>query len=178
MNRREFVKNAGVISASTLAFYNSKVFATGSEKIKIAVIGCGGRGKTVIYDLQKATKFIGIQLEIVALADYFKDKALALAQLNGVSEDRILVGPTSYKDAMKTDADIVCLMTPPLFRPVHLEAAINAGKHVFMEKPGAVDAPGARKIMEIGELARKKGLSIVAGTQRRYDFRYHRSYCH
>jgi predicted dehydrogenase len=73
---------------------------------------------------------------------------------------------------MKTDADVVLLVTPPNFRPVHLEAAIAAGKHVFMEKPVAVDPPGARKVIEIGELAEQKGLAVVAGTQRRHQLEY------
>ena len=80
--------------------------------------------------------------------------------------------PNAYKEMMKTDADVVLLVTPPIFRPVHFEAAINAGKHVFMEKPVAVDPPGARKIMEMGEVAKQKGLAVVAGTQRRHQLEY------
>ena len=68
-----------------------------------------------------------------------------------------------------SDVDMVILGTPPAFRPVHFEAAIKAGKHVFMEKPVAVDPPGARKVMEAGDLAKQKGLAVVAGTQRRYQ---------
>ncbi len=73
---------------------------------------------------------------------------------------------------MAGDVDVVLLVTPPIFRPTHFEAAIKAGKHVFMEKPVAVDAPGARKIIEVGKTAAKKGLAIVAGTQKRHEKKY------
>ena len=172
MNRREFVKNATVVSASTLAFYNGKLFAAGSEKIKVALIGCGGRGQGALTDFQKAAKHIGVAVEITALGDFFNNRALEAAKKFAVSEDLVISGASAYKQVMKTDADVVLLVTPPNFRPVHLEAAVEAGKHVFMEKPAAVDPPGARKIMKVGELAKQKGLAIVAGTQRRHRLEY------
>ena len=172
MNRREFVKNVAVVSASTLALSNGKLFAAGSEKIKVGLIGCGGRGQGALTDFQDAAKHIGIAVEITALTDFFKDRALEAAEKFAVSEDLVFSGAGGYKQVLKTDADVVLLVTPPNFRPVHLEAAIAAGKHVFMEKPAAVDPPGARKVMEIGKIARQKGLAIVAGTQRRHQLEY------
>src|SRR5690606_17555711 len=78
----------------------------------------------------------------------------------------------SYQKVMESDAEYVILTTPPNFRPLHLEAAIKAGKHVLAEKPIAVDGPGIRKFIELGEQAKKKGLAIVAGTQRRHQLGY------
>jgi len=172
MNRRDFVKNVAAISAGTLALSNGKLFAAGPEKIKVALVGCGGRGNGALDNFKEAAGHVGIDVEVVALADFFKDRAMGTANKHGVAEDRVFAGANGYKDVMKTDADIVLLVTPPNFRPVHLEAAVNAGKHVFMEKPVAVDPPGARKVMECGELAKQKGLAIVAGTQRRHQLEY------
>jgi len=175
MDRRTFVKNAAVVSAGTMGVYNSSVFAAGGEKIKVALVGCGGRGEGSLDNFLAAAKHLNIEAEIVGLADFFKERTDAAAQKFGVSEDRCVTGANAYKDIMKTDADVVLLVTPPNFRPVHFDAAVNAGKHVFMEKPVAVDPPGARKIMEMGEVAKQKGLAVVAGTQRRHQIEYLRT---
>jgi predicted dehydrogenase len=172
MNRREFFKNAAAVSAGTMALSNSPLFAAGSQKIKVALVGCGGRGKGALANFLEAAKHLNVEAEIVGLADYFKSRTDEAVEKFGVSEDLCSVGACAYKDIMKTDADVVLLVTPPNFRPVHFEAAINAGKHVFMEKPVAVDPPGARKIIEMGEVAKQKGLAVVAGTQRRHQLSY------
>jgi predicted dehydrogenase len=172
MNRREFVKNAAVVSAGTLAFSNSRIFAAGTEKIKVALVGCGGRGKGALKNFLDAAKHLKINVEIVGLADFFKSRTDEAVRNFGVSPDLCVTGADAYKRIMKTDADVVLLVTPPNFRPVHFEAAIQAGKHVFMEKPAAVDPPGARKIMDVGTVAKEKGLSVVAGTQRRHQLEY------
>ena len=172
MNRREFVKNAAVVSAGTLAFSQSRIFAAGSEKIKVALVGCGGRGIGALENFLEAAKHVNIETEIVGLADFFKSRTGDAVAKFGVSEDLCVVGADAYKKIMQTDADVVLLVTPPNFRPVHFEAAIQAGKHVFMEKPVAVDPPGARKIMDVGKLAKQKGLAVVAGTQRRHHAEY------
>ncbi len=176
MNRREFVKNATALSAGSMLVSANNLFAAGSQKIKVALIGCGGRGKGALRDFKNAARHLNIQAEIVALSDFFPNRAKEAAQQFKVSEERCISGATAYKDVMKTDADIVLLVTPPNFRPTHFEAAINAGKHVFMEKPVAVDPPGARKIIEMGEVAKKKGLAVVAGTQRRHQTEYLNTY--
>ena len=172
MNRREFVKNAAVVSAGTLAFSQNRIFAAGSEKIKVALVGCGGRGIGALENFLEAAKHVNIETEIVGLADFFKSRTGDAVAKFGVSEDLCVVGADAYKKIMQTDADVVLLVTPPNFRPVHFEAAIQAGKHVFMEKPVAVDPPGARKIMDVGKLAKQKGLAVVAGTQRRHHAEY------
>ena len=172
MNRREFFKNAAAVSAGTMALSNSRLFAAGSQKIKVALVGCGGRGKGALANFLEAAKHLKVETEIVGLADFFKSRTDEAVKKFGVSEDLCSTGASAYKDIMKTDADVVLLVTPPNFRPVHFEAAINAGKHVFMEKPVAVDPPGARKIIEMGEVAKQKGLAVVAGTQRRHQLEY------
>jgi len=172
MNRREFVKNVAVVSAGTLALSQSRIFAAGSEKIKVALVGCGGRGKGALGNFLEAAKHLNIEAEIVGLADFFKSRTDEAVKKFSVSEDLCVVGTDAYKKIMATDADVVLLVTPPNFRPVHFEAAIHAGKHVFMEKPVAVDPPGARKIMDVGKLAKEKGLAVVAGTQRRHQLKY------
>jgi len=172
MNRRDFVKNAAVFSAGTIALSGSRIFAAGSEKIKVALVGCGGRGKGALENFLKAAAHLNIEVEIVGLADFFKSHTDEAVAKFGVSEDRCFTGADAYKKIMATDADVVLLVTPPNFRPVHFEAAIHAGKHVFMEKPVAVDPPGARKIMEVGKMAKEKGLAVVAGTQRRHQLEY------
>ncbi|MHC5091133.1 MAG: Gfo/Idh/MocA family protein [Planctomycetota bacterium] len=172
MNRREFVKNAAFASAGTLALSNSSLYAAGSQKMKVALVGCGGRGKGALENFIEAAKHLGIEVEIVGLADFFKSRTDEAIKKFAVCEDLCVTGPDAYKEIMKTDADVVILVTPPNFRPIHFEAAVNAGKHVFIEKPVAVDPPGARKIMETGEVAKQKGLAVVAGTQRRHQLEY------
>jgi hypothetical protein len=138
-------------------------------------VGCGGRGNGALSDCINAAKYLNIPVEIVALADHFKDRALKTAEQHGLSPDICFDGPAGYKKVMESIADVVLLVTPPAFRPNQFEAAINAGKHVFMEKPVAVDAPGARKIREVGEIAKQKKLCVVAGTQRRYAANYRKT---
>ena len=171
-SRRDFIKASAVISAGAILSPASSVFAAGSETLKVALIGCGGRGKGALQNFQEAAAHRKINVEIVALADYFDDRAKGAANEFNVPAERCMVGANAYKDVMKTDAEIVLLVTPPNFRPVHFEAAVNAGKHIFMEKPVAVDPPGARKIVEMGKVAGKKGLSVAAGTQRRHQDEY------
>ena len=138
----------------------------------MGVIGCGGRGTGAAIDCVKAAP----NIEIVAMGDLFPDrldesrKALAeLGEKCQVTDDRCFVGFDAYKGVLCCDLELVILATPPGFRPLHLAAAVATGKHVFMEKPVAVDPVGARSVMASAELAAQKGLSIVAGTQRRHD---------
>lgn len=176
LNRRHFMKGVTAASITPVLFSSGGLFAAGEEKLKVALVGCGGRGTGALDDFKNAAGHAGIAMEVVGLADFFKDRAMGAAQKFGVSEELVFEGANGYKQVMSTDADVVLLVTPPNFRPVHLEAAVKAGKHVFMEKPVAVDAPGARKVMECGELAKQKGLAIVAGTQRRHQLEYLKTY--
>jgi predicted dehydrogenase len=89
-----------------------------------------------------------------------------------VSSDRCFTGFDAYKKLLATDVDLVILATPPGFRPTHLAAAVEAGKHIFTEKPVGVDGPGIRKVLEAADEAKRKNLAVVAGTQRRHQARY------
>jgi predicted dehydrogenase len=171
--------------------------AAPSDPIRVGVIGCGGRGTgavlnvlgastNVIYpsagyhteDIKPGTKAGEKDVQIVALADLFPDrlercrKQLQALEMN-IGADHCFTGFDAYQKLLAVpEVNYVILATPPHFRPMHVKAAIEAGKHVFMEKPGAVDGPGVRLLLEAGELARQKNLGIVAGTQRRHERKY------
>jgi len=176
MTRRGFLAAS---TATTAAAYLSprSVFGAGSDKIRIGLIGCGSRGTGAAVNCIESSPGI----EIVALGDLFKDrldssrnelKKNIPAHAYRVTDDKCFVGFDAYQHVLATDVDLVLLTTPAHFRPIHLKAAIEAGKHAFIEKPVAVDPVGVRSIMASSELAAKKGLAIVAGTQRRHDVRY------
>jgi predicted dehydrogenase len=146
------------------------------KKMKVGLLGCGGRGNGALENCMEAVKYIdGLELQVVATADWFKQKAEKAGEKYQVPASQCFGGADGYKKLLETDADLVLTAAPPNFRPVHFEAAVKAGKHVFMEKPVAVDPPGARRIIEAGELAKKKGLGVVAGTQRRHQANYLRT---
>jgi predicted dehydrogenase len=173
VSRRDFIKASAALAAMGVA--TNRIFAAGSEKIRVALVGCGGRGNFDIDRCIEAAKHLNLNMEVVATADWFKSRAEETGKKYSVPPERCFSGGDCYKKLLATDADIVMLVTPPNFRPVHFEAAIKAGKHVFMEKPVAVDPPGARKIIEVGELAKQKKLAVVVGTQRRHNASYRRS---
>ncbi len=170
--RRDFLKTSAVASSAAFWPAASALFAAGQEKIRLALIGCGGRGNGALKDCLQAVSSLGMTAEITAVADFFKDRAQKTAQEHKVSPEQCFDGPLAYQKALATEADVVLLVAPPIFRPRHFEAAIAAGKHVFMEKPVAVDAPGSRKILEIGKTAASKGLAVCVGAQRRYQASY------
>lgn len=180
-SRRQFLK-AGA-AASTLAVLGTQPYAFGahhksSDKLKVGLIGCGGRGTGAASQCIHAAP----NVELHALADFFPDKIeaakekfkkgwgnyTALADRLKVTPDKEFTGFDAYKKLLATDIDVVIIATQPAFRPIHFEAAIKAGKHVFMEKPVAVDPVGVRKIIAISDLAKEKNLTVVAGTQRRH----------
>lgn len=174
LSRRTFIKASAASSAALM--FPSGVFAQGSDTIKIGLIGCGGRGTDAVHNAFDADK--GFQLW--AMGDVFKDhmdgSVNAIKGLKGdqfkVTPDRMFIGFDAYKKVIASGVDSVILTTPPGFRSTHLRAAIEAGKHVFMEKPVAVDAPAVRSVIESADMAKAKGLAIVAGTQRRHDVAY------
>ncbi|MCY4000589.1 MAG: Gfo/Idh/MocA family oxidoreductase [Bacteroidetes bacterium] len=167
INRRNFVK---VTAAGTLGLMASGNFAYAGTRdvMRVGVIGCGGRGTGAARDAVISSE----KVEIVAMGDLFQDRLdasrTALQQEIGdaykVDDDHAFVGFDAYQNILDTDIDLVILASPPGFRPKHFTAAMNAGKHVFMEKPVSVDVAGAMKIMEAGKIADQKGLSVVAGT--------------
>jgi myo-inositol 2-dehydrogenase / D-chiro-inositol 1-dehydrogenase len=173
VSRRDFIKASAALAAMGVA--TNRIFAAGSEKIRVALVGCGGRGNGALNDCLAAAKHLNLNIEVVATADWFKNKAEATGKDKGVPPERCFSGGEGYKKLLETNPDLVLIATPPNFRPVHFEAAIKAGKHVFMEKPVAVDPPGGRKIIEVGELAKQKKLAVVAGTQRRHQANYRRT---
>jgi len=170
ISRRDFVK-ASALGAAALATGASRIYAAGSDKIRIGLIGCGGRGT---YDTSNCLK-AAPNLELVAMADLFQDRlasARRTLQRNfpdkvKVTDETSFVGWDAYKKLLACDVDLVILTETPHFRPEHLRAAIEAGKHVFMEKPVAVDPVGVRSVVASAKLADEKGLTIVAGTQMR-----------
>jgi predicted dehydrogenase len=136
------------------------------------LIGCGGRGTGALGQFIAACKLLGAEAEVVALADAFEDRAMRLNETYKLPATKVFVGYDAYQKVMATDCAFVLMATPPAFRPVHFAAAVAAGKHCFVEKPVAVDPVGARAIIATGEEAKKKGLAVVAGTQRRHDASY------
>jgi myo-inositol 2-dehydrogenase/D-chiro-inositol 1-dehydrogenase len=175
-SRREFIRTTSAATLGiSLAPLVSGAHAAGTDAIRIGLIGCGGRGTGAVTDAFKGAQ--GVKL--VAMADAFPDRLeSSLAQLKKEHADKIDVGDRrftgfdAYRSVIESDANYIILATPPGFRPIHLEAAIAANKHVFTEKPVAVDGPGIRKCLELYEMAKSKGLGIAAGTQRRHQTGY------
>jgi predicted dehydrogenase len=168
-SRREF------LAASTLAAVTAPtLYAAGDDLLKVGLIGCGGRGTGAAGEALAADK----NVKLVAMADAFKDRLdESLKNLLGIEKiaakvdvkpDARFVGFDGYKEVIER-CDVVLLCTPPQFRPLHLKAAVDASKHVFAEKPVAVDAPGVRSVLESCALAKKKNLSVVSGLCLRYD---------
>jgi predicted dehydrogenase len=174
--RRRFLA-ASAATAATACLTPAGVFAAGSDKIRLGLIGCGSRGTGAA--VQSIASSPGV--EIVALGDLFPDRLEASRKelkkqvppaAYRVTDDTCFVGFDAFRHVLAADVDLVLLATPAHFRPIHLKAAVEAGKHAFIEKPVAVDPVGARSIIASSDLAAKKGLAIVAGTQRRRDPRY------
>jgi predicted dehydrogenase len=175
--RREFLSRSAAAGASAWAM--SALGADGADDdarpIRVGLVGCGRRGCGAAKDCLSSSK----NVSLVALADLFADqmeqaksKLSMLQSVYQVPEDQCFVGFDAYQKLLACDLDLVLLATPPGFRPLHLRVALEAGKHVFMEKPGAVDPVGARSVMESAALAKEKNLAIVAGTQRRHQAPY------
>lgn len=171
LSRRNFIKTSAAFGAATWASGTSRIFAAGSDKIRLGLIGCGGRGTYDTTNCLNAAE----NVELVAMGDLFRDRLdRCRSQLTEKLDAKVKVtnqtcfeGWDAHKKVLACDVDLVILTEPPQFRPSHLRAAIEAGKHVFMEKPVAVDPVGVRSVIESSELADQKGLTIVAGTQSR-----------
>jgi myo-inositol 2-dehydrogenase/D-chiro-inositol 1-dehydrogenase len=176
VSRRDFVKTTAAISAS-LAI-PSYAYAFGSDVIKVGLIGCGGRGTGgIVQNIQSSEG-----MELIALGDLLPERLerakqeITRAAANDpkvaagykVKDDHCFTGFDAYKKVLATDVQIVMLATPPGLRPLHLRASIEAGKHVFAEKPVATDVAGIKSVLETYNLAMQKGLGIGVGTQRRH----------
>ena len=172
LTRRNFIRVSAATGVAALVLPTNRMFAAGSDKIRVGLIGCGGRGRYDTTNCLNAAE----NVELVAMGDIFKERledcrtALEknLADKVVVTEDTCFSGWDAYKKVLACDdVDMVILTEPPYFRPEHLRAALEAGKHVFMEKPVAVDPVGVRSVIELSKLADEKKLTIVAGTQTR-----------
>lgn len=177
MSRRDFIKATSAVSLAAAVSRVGPLFASGSDKIRVGLIGCGGRGTGAAIDCVHSSP----NIVVTALGDLFRDcwesslKRLQEKLPNeslAVNPDTCFSGFDAYKKVLASDIDMVIMGSPPHFRPKHLKAAVEAGKHIFMEKPVAVDPVGVRSVMASSELAEKKGLAIVAGTQRRHQNHY------
>jgi len=185
-SRREFLQSSGLAAMGTALAAHLAVpsaHAAGDDAIKVGLIGCGGRGTGAAAQCITAAP----NVKLVAMGDAFKEHIdSARSNLRKAAEeskfvhddkiqltdDRCFVGFDAYKQVIDSGVDLVILATPPGFRPMHLQAAIAAGKHVFCEKPVAVDGPGIRAVLAAAEEAKSKNLAVVAGTQRRHQDRY------
>ncbi|MBQ9432066.1 MAG: Gfo/Idh/MocA family oxidoreductase [Kiritimatiellae bacterium] len=172
MNRREFIKGSSVLTAMAAAAPSIVVGQGAPREFKVGIVGCGGRGSGAFGNLVEAAKQLNCTIKLVAAADMFEHQAKNFAKSRGGDEKLASWGASAYKNVMSSDAEIVILTTPLNFRPVHLAAAVEAGKHVFAEKGVAVDGAGCRLFIEASRKAAEKKLTIVAGTQRRHQRGY------
>lgn len=174
-NRRDFL-TTGTLTAGALAF-SANLYAQDSQTINVGVIGCGGRGSGAVRNILDADK----NVRITALCDLHENKAkgtLAGAKRRApnqvtATDDSIFHGLDGYKKLLAMpEVNYVIMASPPGFRPFHIEAAVEAGKHIFTEKPVAVDVAGTRRVLEAAKKSQAKGLKIAAGTQRRHQAGY------
>jgi predicted dehydrogenase len=171
LSRRDLIKKSAAAGAATMLSGVSGLFAAGSDKIRVGLIGCGGRGTDDATNCVNAAEGV----EITAMGDLFEDRLKkSLKKLKANIGDKVTVGKETsfvgfdaYKDVLACDVDLVILAEPPHFRPEHLRAAVEAGKHIFTEKPIAVDPVGVRSVIASSEMVAKKNLTIVAGMQMR-----------
>ncbi|MDE2995934.1 MAG: Gfo/Idh/MocA family oxidoreductase [Bacteroidota bacterium] len=186
VSRRDFLKGGsaavvGSVVASQFPLSANAYYPTDDE-IKIGLIGCGGRGTGAAVQALSTEQ----NVKLVAMADAFRDQlddslsnitnpdadhAARIAGRVDVPEEHKFVGFDAYKEVIAL-ADVVLIATPPGFRPMHFEAAVEAGKHVFMEKPVATDAAGVRRVLAAAEQAKAKQLNVVVGLQRHYETVY------
>jgi myo-inositol 2-dehydrogenase / D-chiro-inositol 1-dehydrogenase len=186
-SRRDFIRTSWLVAGGAVVGGLSlarSAHAFGSDEIKVGLIGCGGRGTNAAVQALNTGANEQIQpngrVRLIALADVFEDRLqTSLRTLRGhhhnlvdVPKDRQFHGLNGYQGLLQTDVDLVILATPPGFRPLHFDAAVQAGKHVFMEKPLATDAPGVRRILAANEQARQRDLTVAVGLQRHHERRY------
>ena len=177
-SRRDFLKTSAVAGGALAASVLTNAHAQqNNDTIRVGLVGCGGRGSGAVEQCLRADN----NVHLVAIADTFRNKATALlTRLRGnqdvrnkvnVPDERIFIGLDGYQQVIQ-NADLVLLATPPGFRPIHIRAVVTARKHLFTEKPVAVDGPGFRAVMAAHDEANRHGLTVVAGTQRRYQTGY------
>ena len=172
-------KNHTTVAAGAAALASSVAsvaYAQGSGKIKIGLLGCGGRGNGALRQCLQADPGV----ELIALADLFERpvrdtrnriaKDAKFADRVKVDDDHLFWGFDCHEKLARCEADLLLMATAPAFRGRQMMAAIKAGKHIFTEKPVATDVAGCKEVMAASKLAKEKGLAIVCGTQRRHEF--------
>jgi predicted dehydrogenase len=192
-SRRDFVKTSAMLTGGVIALplmSKANFFSGADDTIKVALVGCGGRGTGAAMQACLTKQ----NVKLVAMADAFRDRIDDcyrtlmkddISDWSGVSgniknkidvpEERKYTGFDAYKKAI-AHADVVILTTPPGFRPIHFEEAVNQGKHVFMEKPVATDPAGVKRVLDAAEMAKQKKLNVVVGLQRHYQNSYRELY--
>ena len=177
LSRRRFLRTTAAATAVPSLTALSSAASLGQSAIRVGLIGCGGRGTGAAANALEASE----HTVVVAMADVFRDRLDdSLNRLRGYDGARVqvrdtdcYVGFNAYRELLdQANVDLVILATPPHFRPMHFEAAVNAGVHVFMEKPVAVDPAGIRKVLAASDEADRRHLCVVAGTQRRHEASY------
>ena len=168
LKRRDFVK----VTTGAASGFPTILVARQRKTFRLALIGCGGRGRGAVRDAHEAAKILGVEVKMVAFGDWFRERALRAGKEYGVAPNRCFGGPTAYREVLETEAEIVLIATAPAFHPVFVEAAVKAGKHLFVEKPVAVDPVGCRRVIAAGKEAEQKGLVAIAGTEMRHDFNF------
>jgi myo-inositol 2-dehydrogenase / D-chiro-inositol 1-dehydrogenase len=178
--RRSFLKTssaAAALGTGLMSSVSARAFADGDDVIKIGLVGCGGRGTGAAAQALKTSGSV----KLVAMGDVFRDRldgSLRNIERNvqnddsalvEVDEDHKFVGFDAYQKVVDSGVDVVLMATPPGFRPIHFEYAVEQGKHVFMEKPVATDAPGVRKVLEAAKQAKEKNLKVGVGLQRHHQ---------
>jgi predicted dehydrogenase len=188
LTRRRFLQSSAALTSLPLLSSLTPVFAASNQdRLRIGLVGCGGRGMGALRDCLAADPSVQVR----AIGDIFPDRVdaaykqikqgrpegnnplapVAASQMD-LTPERCFSGFDAYKGVIHAGIDLVLLVTPPGFRPLHLQAALDANLHVFMEKPVAVDVAGVRKMIELAKVAEAKKRSVVAGTQRRHAENY------
>jgi len=176
-NRRDFLTTSTALAGASLLLpgLTPHLHAASGDTLRIGLIGCGGRGTGAATQALNADA----NVKLVAMGDVFPDQLKSsLANLQADNEivkkidvkpDHCFTGFDAYKQVLNSGIDVVLLCTPPHFRPAHIKAAVEADKHIFAEKPVAVDAPGVRSVLESCRAAKKKNLAVVSGLCYRYE---------
>ncbi len=182
MTRRRFLETGAKVTALAGFSVGGRAYGAGSDRIRVGVVGCGGRGTGAARDALVA----GENIELVAMGDIFKAKVEnSLARLKKIERnepamkggikvkpDKCFAGLDAYKKVIDSGIDYVLLCTPPGFRPDHIEYAVKKGVHIFAEKPCATDSPGVRRILALESEMKRKGIALLSGFNSRHVFHY------
>ncbi len=172
-NRRDFIKSASVFAAMMAAAPTILRAQGAARTFKVAMIGSGRRASAALENMTEAAKKMGHAVQLVAAHDYYLEEAQKRCKQFGCDEKFAFGGGDGYRKLVEMpEIEIVILGAPPAFRPLHLDACVKAGKHVFAEKPMAVDPQGLRLVLECAAAAKEKKLTLVTGTQRRHQGSY------